>query len=379
MKAKYLHSIRFIIFFSTLILASCNHSKQHHEHDDGDEHKHEEGVIHFSEKQAKAAGLETETIQPGDFTDALRVSGQVTIAQGDEAVLVAKSAGVVSFLHDHLSEGMAVKTGDVFARISAEGIVGGDQVHINATALKKAESNYQRAKALYADTLISKRELIEAKAEYEQARNSMGGTAGTGTAVVTPISGFIKSVDVRQGEYVEVGQKIATITKSCNLQLRAEVPEKYFAEINNVKSANFEMSYGGGVQSIDALRGHVVAVGKTATEESAFIPLTFEFENNANIIPGSFADIWLLFAPRHNVLSVPSSAITEEQGVYYVYVQMDDEDEFEKREVVIGMNNGLRTEIKRGVTAGDKVVTKGVYQVKLAGSGSAPEAHSHNH
>lgn len=380
MKTSKVQSLFILLSGLALVLTSCVNGGHNHEHEaEAHEHEHEEGVIHFTERQAKAAGLQLETAQPADFTDALRVSGQVTVAQGDEAVLVAKSAGVVSFLRDHLSEGMPVNAGNVFARISAEGIIGGDQVQQNAAALKKAEAAYKRAKALFADTIISQRELHEAQTEYEQAKSAMGGATGTGTAVVSPMSGFIKSVDVRQGEYVEAGQRIATITKSCNLQLRAEVPEKYFADINKVRSANFEMSYGGGVQSLEALKGHVVAVGKTATEESAYIPLTFEFENTTGIVPGSFADIWLLFAPRHNVMSVPSAAITEEQGVYYIYVQTDEEDEYEKREVVIGMDNGLRTEVKSGLKAGEKVVVKGVYQVKLAGAGSAPEAHSHSH
>lgn len=381
-------------FLYTLLLSSAlwmvtsctsSHSHQEGEHEhaeeaEGHEHEHEDGVIHFSEKQAKAAGLTLETVTAADFAEAIRVSGQVTVAQGDEAAVVAKSAGIVNFLRDHLSEGSAVKAGETFARISAEGVAGGDQMAQGSITLKHAKEAYERAKRLYADTIISRKEMLMAQQDYEQARQAMAGRqSGSGTSITAPMSGFVKNIMVKQGEYVELGQVIATITKNCNLQLRAEVPEKHFANMYKVRSANFEMSYGGGVQSLDALHGHLVSMGKTASEGSAYIPLTFEFENKGSIVPGAFADIWLLFNTRKNVISLPSEAITEEQGVYYVYVQLDEEDEFEKREVAIGMSNGLRTEITSGIKVGEKVVTKGVYQVKLAGGGAAPEAHSHQH
>lgn len=369
------------------MLTACGSSHSHHEGEEHEhaeaaehDHEHEEGVIHFTAQQAKQAGLTLETVGKSDFAEAIRVSGQVTVAQGDEAAIVARSAGIVHFLRDHISEGSAVKAGESIARISAEGVAGGDQMAQGSITLKHAKEAYERAKRLYADTIISKKEMLIAQHDYEQAKQAMAGKqTGSGTSITAPISGFVKNIVVKQGEYVELGQVIATITKNCNLQLRAEVPEKHFANMYKVRSANFEMSYGGGVQSLDALKGHLVSMGKSASEGSAYIPLTFEFENKGNIVPGAFADIWLLFNTRKNVISLPSEAITEEQGVYYVYVQLDEDDEFEKREVSIGMSNGLRTEIISGVSDGEKVVTKGVYQVKLAGSGAAPEAHSHQH
>ena len=78
---------------------------------------------------------------------------------------------------------------------------------------------------------------------------------------------------------------------------------------------------------------------------------------------------------------MPSAAITEEQGLYFVYVAEPDEPGvFVKREVTIGRDNGERIEITSGVKSGETVVTHGAMQVKLASmSGSVPEGHSHSH
>ncbi len=353
------------------------HSEEEHEHE------HEEGVIHLTREQADAAGLQTETVVTGSFEECFRVSGQVLTAQGDESAVTAKSSGIVSFVRDHLTEGVSVNQGEVLARISAAGMQGGDAVAQQSAALSAARNAYERAKVLMEDTLISRKEYERIRQEYEMARLSSAGSA-SGSVVTSPMKGFMRTVNIKEGEYVEAGTVIATVTKSCNLQLCAEVPEKYFTQIKNVRSANFEMGYGGGIHSIDSLHGHLVSVGQSASESSAYIPVVFEFVNDGCMVAGSFADIWLITDTRNGVMSVPVEALSEEQGVFYVYVQLPADEpgvlEFEKKEVRIGMNNGMRTEILSGLSKNDKVVIKGVTQVKLASaSGSIPEAHSHNH
>lgn len=86
---------------------------------------------------------------------------------------------------------------------------------------------------------------------------------------------------------------------------------------------------------------------------------------------------FLLATPENDVLSIPTSALTEEQGVYFVYIQVGEE-EFLKREIVVGASNGEKVRVLSGLKPGDKIVVKGAYQVKLAANSSVvPEGHSH--
>lgn len=368
---------------TVMLLASCGH----HDHDGHGheatehEHEHEEGVIHFSEEQARMAQLQTEVLSRGTLAEVIRVSGQVSTAQGDESAIVARTSGVVSFMRDHLSEGSEVRQGEVIARVSAEGIAGGDVLAQSNLALQQARAAYERAQRLIADSIISQKEFERAQMEYEAARLAAhAGQGGTGASVSSPLKGYVKQVLVNQGEYVEAGQIIATVTKSCNLQLRAEVPEKHFAKLGKVRSANFQMGYDDVARSLDELGGHLVAVGRSAEEGSAYIPVTFEFANTGSVVPGSFADIWLIMQDREGVLSIPVSALSEAQGVFYAYVQLDEEDEFERRELRIGASDGIRVEVLSGLSEGDIVVTQGVSQLRMAGAaGVIPEAHNHSH
>ncbi|MEG1794781.1 MAG: efflux transporter periplasmic adaptor subunit, partial [Rikenellaceae bacterium] len=104
-----------------------------------------------------------------------------------------------------------------------------------------------------------------------------------------------------------------------------------------------------------------------------------EFDNIGDIVTGSFAEVYLLSTPQKDVISIPISALTEEQGLYFVYLQIDEEG-YKKQEVTLGDNNGERIRIVSGLKSGDKVVVKGAYQVKLASVSSVvPEGHNHNH
>ena len=370
------------VFFSSvmicLMVCGCNGQRQ--PHTEAEEDHHEDGVIEFPVEKQEAVGLQTETLLPTTFRRAFRVSGQVRESQGDEMAVVAKSSGLLMFTRDHMSDGSPVRKGELLGYITADGIAGGDEVAQNAVELERTHQAFERAERLVKEGIVSRKEYEEAEAAYKQARlRSKVGNQKGGSNVTSPITGYIRNIIVRQGEYVELGSVVAYVSKNCDLQLYAEVPEKYFARMKDISGANFCMSYAPDVvYNTKALNGHIVGIGRRAAEGSAYIPITFEFENKGDIVPGSFADVWLLGTERKDVLSVPISALTEEQGIYYIYVQGDHADDFEKREVALGDSNGERTEVLSGVKSGEKIVTQGACQLKLASASSViPESHHH--
>ena len=192
------------------------------------------------------------------------------------------------------------------------------------------------------------------------------------------MDGYLKQMLVPNGGFVEVGQPVAIVTQTHRLQLRAEVSERDYALLTKVSSANFRPSYTDKLYKMSELNGRLVAYGKTAADEASYyIPVTFEFDNVGDIVPGAYADVYLLTSLEQDVISVPVSAITEEQGLYYVYVQVCAE-EFMKRGVQLGRRDGERVEVLHGLHGGERVVTQGAYQVKLASVATAiPHGHSH--
>ncbi len=389
---------------ATILLAGChshNHDSHEHSHEhehteaeghdhkkgsteshSGDEHENHAGEIHFTHEQAEVAHLELETVKPAPFRFVLRASGQIQALQGDEQTIVATSNGVLSFASSSIIEGTAVRKGETFASISAGKLQDGDPIHKLKLAFETAERDFRRAERLVADKIISAKEFNQTRMQYETAKAAYEGQAGNytdkGTNVTIPLSGYIKSRLVAQGEYVSVGQPIAVVTQNRRLQLRADVSESNFRHLRDIQSANFRTAYDDSVHSLDNLNGRLISYGKTATGGSSYIPVTFEFDNVGDFLPGAFADVYLLSAPKDNVLSIPVSALTEEQGLMFVYLHITD-DIYKKQEVTLGLNDGVRVEVLHGLKAGDKVVTCGAYQVKLASASTAIPAHSHAH
>lgn len=392
------------LIIASLFMVSCDSSKddkkelsqntEQHSEDDGHGHDqkqmtketeeskgaHADEIV-FTEPQAKEIGLKTEVVTTASFRNIIKTSGQIQAPQGDEQTIVATSAGVVSFTNASITDGTPVRAGESIVSISAKNLQEGDPALKSKIAFETAEKEYRRAQGLVADKIISAKEFEQIRLRYETSKAAYQGQAAnitaTGIRVTSPISGYIKNRLVNQGEYVAVGQPIATVAQNRRLQLRAEVSENYFKHLRSVTTANFKTTYDDITYKLSDLNGKLLSYGKASNSNSFYIPVTFEFDNVGDIIPGSFTEVYLFSNVKENVISVPVSALTEEQGLNFVYIQIEPE-AFKKQEVTVGQNNGERVEILKGLNAGQKVVTKGVIQVKLAASSSAiPDGHNH--
>lgn len=373
------------------------HDHEGHDHDhEGHDHKHE-GHNHGSEAKeshaggsdeiilppakAQAAGVESSIVEPGVFHQVIKTSGQVLAAQGDESVAVATVAGVVSF-KGKVVEGMSVSKGMPLVVLSSKNMADGDPVQKARIAYEVSKKEYERMKALVGNKIVSEKEFAQAEQIYENARISYEAVAknhsASGQAVTSPIGGYVKNLLVKEGDYVSVGQPLVSITQNRKLFLRADVSEKYYPYLRTISSANFCTPYNNKVHALKDLDGRMLSYGKASGENGYYIPVTFEFDNKRDIIPGSFVEIFLLSSPIENVISLPHSALTEEQGSFFVYLQLDEEG-YKKQLVSLGADNGESVQILSGVKAGDRVVTQGAYQVKLASATNAIPAHSHEH
>lgn len=392
------------------LLASCNtnsttHKDDHsaHDHDHGDHdheghsheghghnhenHNHGEGEaahqdeIVFTEAQAKAAGLQTQILMPGQFHQVVKTSGQIQSAQGDEQTIVATSNGTVTFSNSSIAEGSAVRAGESVVTISAKNLLEGDPSAKARIEFETAKKELERGEALVKDQIISDKEFQSIRSRYQTAKTAYDAQAANvtpkGIRVTTPISGFIKSRLVNQGEYVTVGQPIAIVTQNKKLQLKADLSERYYKTIKGISTAHFKAAYDTTVYRLHALNGRLLSFGRSTNSGSAYIPVIFEFDNRGDLLPGAFLDVYLISNPIQDALTLPLTAVTEEQGLHFVYLRIGKE-AFKKQEVQLGQSDGQRVHITGGLTKGQEVVTKGAYQVKIAANASIiPEGHTH--
>lgn len=366
------------------MLGSCGGHEGHDHEAEGkakEAHAAHADEIVLTPEKAQAAGVQVEEVQPAAFRSVIPTSGQVLAAQGDEATVVAAVSGVVNFTRS-LIEGTQVSAGMALLTVSSQHIQEGDPVKRARIAYETAKSEYERAAKLVDKQIVSQKDFNQLKENYENARIAYEALSpskdGKGVAVKSPIGGYVKSCLVKEGDYVTVGQPLLTVTQTRRLQLKAEVSERYYAGLKSIVSANFTTTYDDKVYQLDDLKGRLLSYGKSSGDASYYIPVTFEFDNRGDVIPGSFVEVYLLSEERQGVISLPVSAITEEQGLNFVYLQVDAEC-YKKQEVKLGMNDGCRVEVLSGLKGGEKVVTVGAMHVKLAAAGNTIPGHTHNH
>ncbi len=345
----------------------------------------ESGDISYLKEQAWKVDFASKVIKKQQFNDVIKTSGQILSAPGDEMIITAKASGVVVFTGKNTIVGSAVNSGS-----SLFAITGADMTESNIDAsvkdakanYLKAKADYERSKLLVADKIVSEKDHQQVKLQFDNARtayNTVSKNYGTkGQNVLAPMSGFVKNILVTEGQFVQSGTPLATISKNKRLLVQANVSQNYFSRLSSITSANFKTPQNDVVYNTTALNGRIVSYGKSASASTPFIPVTFEINNEGQLVSGSIIEIYLKSSTIADAMVVPVSALIEEQGIFYVYVQTAGES-FQKREVKLGASDGLNVQILSGIVENERVVTKGGYQIKLSSASGALPAHGHEH
>lgn len=394
----------FLSAFAAMLLFACDSTTQSHEghnHTEGescasetehnhegeeaakaDEHAHAEGIT-LSPEQAAELGVEWREVAPQQFVAAIHTSGTIQATPGDEASVVATTSGIVSFAGKRTVVGTAIGKGASLLTINSSELTDDNlsmRIADARATLSKAQNDYKRIELLYVDQLVTAAQMEEAKLNLTMANQALEtltkNTKGGNTKNVTStIGGYLTSLSVKDGDYVTQGQLLATVSSSRTVVLKADLPSRFFDKVSLINSANFSTPYNSQTYDIAQMGGKILAAAHTTVDYT--LPIRFEIENRAGLVAGSVVDVYLKTVAVQNAIAVPVTALTEEQGGFYVYLKTC-VDTYEKRAVRVGDSNGIESQILSGLNVGETVVTKGAYFVRLASMSAAiPDGHNH--
>lgn len=342
------------------------------------------GLTYSKEQAWKVEFANTSAvIEP--FADVIRTTGRIEVAPGDMTTLTAQVGGILSYLRPGLLPGTPValhqplfslRPGEVVQSNLGTAILQAEQ------EVETARKQYERARDLASDKIVSEKDLLEAKRRYDAATARLADLEVTKDfqrrqqTIHSPMTGFLLALDAGNGAYVMAGQPVATVTANKRMLVRADLSQRHFPLLQRIQSANIERPDGHVFRSQD-LHGRVVASGHVTAEGSPFVPFYVEIDRAEGLIPGAVVQLYLQTDPKP-ALVIPAGSILEEQGNYYVYVQTGGES-FQKRDIRIGATDGLRVVVLTGLKPGERVVSKGAYQIRLATAAGAIPAHGHEH
>jgi len=244
---------------------------------------------------------------------------------------------------------------------------------------ERAQLEYERKKTLAKDKIVSDKDLLTAKNEFENSKASYDmlrkNFNSSGQAITSPISGFVKQTFVTNGQYVTAGQQLVSVTKNKTLVLHADVQQKFAPMLQSFSTANIRTLNNNTTYSLEQLNGKLLSYGRNTNSDNYLVPVSLQIDNTGGFISGEFVELYLKTISDTRALTIPNGALMEEQGNFFVFVQIHPE-LFEKREVSIGSTDGIKTEIKSGLEVTDRIVTKGAILIKLSQSSGALDAHS---
>lgn len=336
----------------------------------------------FTKEQSWKIDYASELPKNEPFGQIIKTTAKIQSSQGEEMIISAKTNGIVVISNDNISEGKDVADGQVLFKI-AGGELADNNLTVTYTEAKnnfeKSKADYERVKELSENKIVSEKELLIAKNQFDNYKaifdNLNKNFNSSGQSVTSPMIGFIKQIFVQNGTYVESGQAIAIVSQNKTLLLNAEVQQKYATTLGSIVTATIRTTYDNKVYSLEELNGSIVSFGKATNTDNYLIPVKLKIDNKGSFISGGFVEVNLKLQSNNMALTIPNSSLIEDQGSYFVYVQINPE-LFEKREVKIGVSDGLKTEILSGISKNERIVTNGAIHIKLAQATGGLDAHS---
>ncbi|MFA9389427.1 MAG: efflux RND transporter periplasmic adaptor subunit [Prolixibacteraceae bacterium] len=336
----------------------------------------------FTKEQSWKIDFATEQVRKEHFGQVIKTSGQIQSASTDELIISAKTNGFVQFSNGNISEGVSIKSGQSILTVS------GNELAENNAAVRfseaknnfeKTKQNYDRLKTLAADKIVSEKELLEAKNQFLNAEvlyETMNKQFNAnGQNVKSTSNGFVKHLFVKNGEYVNAGQALLSVSKNEKLLITADIQQKYASVLSQISTANISTPDNQQSFTLEELNGKVLSYGRTTNNDNFLIPVTLQIDNTSFFVPGSFVKVYLKTITNTEAITIPNSALLEEQGNFYAFVQLNPE-LFEKKQIKLGTTDGIRTAIPQGLNENDRIVSKGAVLLKLTQSTGKLDPHA---
>ena len=253
-----------------------------------------------------------------------------------------------------VEEGVRVKKGELIAQIDFRD-------HANSFKSAKASydvafADFERIKKLYDEQLATKSQRDNALAQAENFKAAMDNAALNleRCKISAPISGIVNHIFIEEGQYLKIADPVAEILQIDRVKVQVGIPESDVDAVRSLTDFNVKVDALGGKMFL----GKKHFLSSTADSRARLYNLDIMLENNnEEILPDMFARVEIIKKQVENSISVPLYAVISRNSSNIVYIINDQKAHL--REVELGLLEGWRVEVKKGLTAGEKVIVVG--------------------
>ena len=351
---------------------------------------------HFRAKPDEAGAIKyiTAEVKKGDIAQTVLASGSI---QPFKSVKVgAQVSGEISALSVKIGD--KVKTGDPIAEIdastqqntrdSAAATLASSKAALTAAQakLREAQQNFNRQQEMVKKGAAARESLDAAQATLKSAQSAVdqakadirksqleldnAGLRLGYTSVTAPMDGVVISVAVEKGQTVNAVQDsptLVTLAQTNTMTVEAEIAEADVGAVQPGMAAYFTLlgadktRYEGKLKSIDpaplATSKNTTTTTSSSNDTAVYYYGKMDVPNaDGKLRIGMTANMVINVREAKGVLTIPMTALqTNSAGADEVQV-MGADGKPQPREVKLGINDGVNTEVTEGLTAGEQVV-----------------------
>ena len=211
--------------------------------------------------------------------------------------------------------------------------------------LEQAQAGVAQARAQQAASL----------AQIQASMDQINKQASLGT-VTAPCAGTVTTVNVVQGGMASSAQPAVVIAEDSRVKIKASVSEDVFAGLHVGDSAGVQIS----VLSDEVKTAKILSLPAAANQQTNLYDVSVSVPDGTEPAIGAFATVIFYTDRRENTLSVPTECVlTGNDNERYLFTVDEGGTTAKRVTVETGLVGKTQTEITSGLTAGDRVVTKG--------------------
>ena len=312
---------------------------------------------------------------------------KTTVATGkveprDEILIKPQISGIIDEVYKEA--GQSIRKGEVIAKVKVIPELGQvnsaeSRVRLAEINEKQAQTDFDRVEKLFKNKLISREDfeksevaLKQARVEVQTAKDALeiikegitkNSASFSSTMIRSTIDGLILDVPVKAGNSVIMsntfndGTTIATVANMNDMIFRGNIDETEVGRIHEQMPIKLTI---GALQNLtfNAILEYISPKGVETNGANQFeIKAAITIPDSVQIRSGYSANAEIVLQRANQVLAVPESTIEFNGDSTFVYIMTDSvpEQKFQRTQVTAGMSDGIKIEIKKGITAQDKV------------------------
>jgi len=316
----------------------------------------------------------------------IRSISKSTVATGninpkEEVLIKPNISGIIDEVY--VEAGDYIKSGDLIAKIRVVPNVSSlnsatNQIQSAKIELENQKRVYERQKSLFDKGVISANDFDTAETAYKQAQQSYNATVQsaeiirTGTTsgmaniaqtlIRSTVSGMVLDVPVKEGNQVieannfNEGTTIASLADVSNMIFEGKLDE---SEVGKIKlGLPLEITVGAiENKQFEAVLDYIAPKGVNENGAMQF-PIKGSLVNRDStfIRSGLSANASIILAKADDVLAVKEGLVQYDEKTKKSFVEVEvEEQKFERRDVELGVSDGIYVEIKNGITKDDKI------------------------